>query len=214
MANTAAGTPNRTSSSVTGSNTGDTASYTFSNVAAGDLIQSAAFGYLGVQINQERVRRGSSANAAIKDSADYAGTIDYAEMEKLRSSIAIQGSNPPTYSGNQDGTFSGNGFQSAGVAEQGAAAAASTFTFTRATASFAGDPGTINASGSWTGKPKITADLFNTIIQGLKNQGAECVCNCNYCTCNCNYCTCNCNFSCTCNCNYSDVTTKNNIVYM
>ena len=207
MANTAAGTPNRTSSSVTGSNSGDTASYTFSNVAAGDLIQSAAFGYLGVQINQERVRRGSSANAAIKDSADYAGTIDYAEMEKLRSSIAIQGSNPPTYSGNQNGTFSGNGFQSAGVAQQGAAAAASTFTFTRATASFAGDPGTINASGSWTGKPKITADLFNTIIQGLKNQGAECVCNCNYCTCNCN-------FSCTCNCNYSDVTTKNNIVYM
>ena len=66
MANTAAGTPNNTSSSVTGSNTGDTASYTFSNVAAGDLIQSAAFGYLGVQINQERVRRGSSANAAIK----------------------------------------------------------------------------------------------------------------------------------------------------
>ena len=214
MANTAAGTPNRTSSSVTGSNSGDTVSYTFNNVAAGDLIQSAAFGYLGVQINQERVRRGSSANAAIKDSADYAGTIDYAEMEKLRSSIAIQGSNPPTYSGNQNGTFSGNGFQSAGVAEQGAAAAASTFTFTRATASFAGDPGTINASGSWTGKPKITADLFNTIIQGLKNQGAECVCNCNYCTCNCNYCTCNCNFSCTCNCNYSDVTTKNNIVYM
>ena len=207
MANTAAGTPNNTSSSVTGTNSGDTVSYTFSNVASGDLIQSAAFGYLGVQINQERVRRGSSANAAIKDSADYTGTIDYAEMEKLRSSVAIQGSNPPTYSGNQNGTFSGNGFQTAGVAEQGAAAAASTFTFTRATAAFAGDPGTISAGGSWTGKPKITAALFNTIIQGLKNQGAECVCNCNYCTCNCN-------FSCTCNCNYSDVTTKNNIVYM
>ena len=207
MANTAAGTPNNTSSSVTGTNSGDTVSYTFSNVASGDLIQSAAFGYLGVQINQDRVRRGSSANAAIKDSADYTGTIDYAEMEKLRSSVAIQGSNPPTYSGNQNGTFSGNGFQTAGVAEQGAAAAASTFTFTRATAAFAGDPGTISAGGSWTGKPKITAALFNTIIQGLKNQGAECVCNCNYCTCNCN-------FSCTCNCNYSDVTTKNNIVYM
>ena len=177
---------------VQGSNSSDTATYSFSNVASGDLIQSAAFGYLGVQINQERVRRSQSALATIKDSADYAGTIDYAEMEKLRSAVRVAGPVNPTYknTSNQD------------------------ITFTQATAAFAGDPGAISAAGSWTGKPKITAALFNTIIQGLKNQGAECVCNCNYCTCNCNYCTCNCNFSCTCNCNYSDVTTKNNIVYM
>ena len=177
---------------VQGTTGSDVVSYTFSNVATGQLMTDDVFKDLGVKINQERVRRGSTANAAIKDLADFTGTIQYAEMEKLRSSISLAGTVPPTYKDTANADF----------------------TFTRATAAFAGDPGVISAAGSWTGKPKITAALFNTIIQGLKNQGAECVCNCNYCTCNCNYCTCNCNFSCTCNCNYSDVTTKNNIVYM
>jgi hypothetical protein len=181
-----------TQTNVQGTVPGDTVSYVISNVSVGTIMTDDLFKDLGVKINQERVRRGSSANAAIKDLADFTGTIQYAEMEKLRTSLQVQGPVNPIYKlANNQNT------QSA-----------------RATSAFAGDPGSISAGGSWSGKPKITAALFNTIIQGLRNQGAECVCNCNYCTCNCNYCTCNCNFSCTCNCNYSDVTTKNNIVYM
>ena len=167
-------------------------SYTFSNVTTNTLITDDLFKNLGVLINQERVRRGRAADNTIKDLADFSGTIQYAELEKLRTALKVSSTNNPTYKNTSNNNF----------------------TFPEATAAFTGDPGVISAGGSWPGKPKITAALFNTIIQGLKNQGAECVCNCNYCTCNCNYCTCNCNFSCTCNCNYSDVTTKNNIVYM
>lgn len=60
----------------------------------------------------------------------------------------------------------------------------------------------------------IRATHINQTIDSIIASGQVCVCNCNYCTCNCNFCTCNCNFACTCNCNYSDVTTKENIVYM
>lgn len=60
----------------------------------------------------------------------------------------------------------------------------------------------------------IYASDVNKLVADVNSAGRACICNCNYCSCNCNYCTCNCNYSCTCNCNYSDVTTKENIVYM
>jgi hypothetical protein len=60
----------------------------------------------------------------------------------------------------------------------------------------------------------IYASDVNKLVADVNGAGRACICNCNYCSCNCNYCTCNCNYSCTCNCNYSDVTTKENIVYM
>lgn len=188
-------------SSVKGTTSSDVTTYTFSEVTTNTLMTDTLFRDLGVKINQERVRRGRAADATIKDEADYTGVINYAEMEKLRSALRTSGVTPPTYDGKADGSEINN-------------VALPTFTFTQAGAGFADDPGVISAAGSWTGKPKITAALFNSLIKGLKEQGAECVCNCNYCTCNCNYCTCNCNFSCTCNCNYSDITTKENIVYM
>jgi len=192
---------------VQGSNSSDAVSYTFTEKVVGDLMTDDTFRDLGVLINQERVRRGSSANAAIKDLADFTGVINYAEMEKLRSSLVVTGSNPPTYEGKADGSL---------ITFSSGTNTPPTFTFTQAGGGFTDNPGQIEASpqNEWAGYPKITAALFNSLIRGLKEQGAECVCNCNYCTCNCNYCTCNCNFSCTCNCNYSDVTTKNNIVYM
>jgi len=183
----------------------DKESYTFTEVTTNTLMTDTLFKNLGVKINEERVRRGKTADNSIKDLADYSGVINYAEMEKLRSALRVAGDNPPTYYGRADGKLINN----SGTAKTGYP-----LTFTRAGAGFSDDPGVISAEGSWTGKPKITAALFNDLIKGLKEQGNECVCNCNYCTCNCNYCTCNCNFSCTCNCNYSDVTTKNNIVYM
>jgi hypothetical protein len=180
-------------SDVQGTNSSDAVSYTFSEVTTNTLMTDTIFKNLGVKINEERVRRGSTANNDIKDEADFASTIQYAEMEKLRSSLVVTGSNPPTYEGKADGSL---------ITFSSGTNTPPTFTFTQAGSSFADNPGAISAAGTWTGKPKITAGLFNSLIKGLKEQGAECVCNCNYCTCNCNYCTCNCNYACTCNCNY------------
>ena len=190
-----------------GTNSSDVVTYTFSEVTTNTIMTDTIFKNLGVKINQERVRRGSTADNGIKDEADFTGTIQYAEMEKLRSALAIAGPTNTTYYGLADGSEINN---------TGKPVTDYPLTFARAGGGFTTNPGQIEASPQteWTGFPKITAALFNSLIKGLKEQGAECVCNCNYCTCNCNYCTCNCNFSCTCNCNYSDVTTKNNIVYM
>ena len=210
MANVASQIPNNVNINVV-NNAQLFGNYTFSNVTTDTLITDTLFRDLGLLINEERVRRGRGIEIEIDSLTDFGGTIQYAEMEKLRSALRTSSTNNPTYTGTLAGTNVGGATKKAGGTDLGTAP---TFTFPEATAAFAGDPGVISAAGSWPGKPKITAALFNTIIQGLKNQGAECVCNCNYCTCNCNYCTCNCNFSCTCNCNYSDVTTKNNIVYM
>jgi hypothetical protein len=192
---------------VSGSTGSNAVSYTFSNVSVGQLIDNSTFAALGVKINQERVRRGRGADATIKDAADYSGVVNYAELEKLRTAINVgPASGVPTFSGRSDGAL---------ITFSSGTNTAPTFTGgSTGNAAFPTNPGQISASGNWTGFPKITAALFNSIVAGLKSQGNECICNCNYCTCNCNYCTCNCNFACTCNCNYSDVTTKENIVYM
>ena len=195
-------------SNVVGSSqTSDAVSYTFSEVTTNTLMTDTIFKNLGVKINQERARRGKTADSGIDAENDFNGTIQYAEMEKLRSALAVAGPTNATYYGLANGGLLNN----TGTAKTGYP-----LTFAKAGSGFTTNPGTIEAGpqNEWTGYPKITAALFNSLIKGLKEQGAECVCNCNYCTCNCNYCTCNCNFSCTCNCNYSDVTTKNNIVYM
>jgi len=177
---------------VTGTIASNAVTISFSNVTTSTLITDTLFKDLGVKVNTERARRGRAADASIKDLADYTGVINYAELEKLRSAMLVSSVTNPTYKSPTN----------------------TNVTSPSAPAPMTSNPGVISAAGSWTGHPKITAALFNSLITGLKSQGNECTCNCNYCTCNCNYCTCNCNFSCTCNCNYSDVTTKENIVYM
>jgi hypothetical protein len=71
-----------------------------------------------------------------------------------------------------------------------------------------------NSGATFSSGTSITASSIKTLVDGVKNAGAVCLCNRNYCTCNCNYCTCNCNYACTCNCNYSDRRLKRNIKFL
>jgi len=180
-------------SNVVGTNSGDGVTYLIGDVDTNTVIDDAKWDDILSKINQERGRRG---HGTVADPGVTAGQIiDDADYNIIRDALYVDGPVPPSYEGYSDGSAVDN-------------ITMPTFTFTRA------GSGTSPTAPSASAGGNITASQINTLIDALQNQGAECVCNCNYCTCNCNYCTCNCNYACTCNCNYSDVTTKQNIVYM
>lgn len=167
-----------------GSNPGsDAVTYNLPYVSSSNTVDTAKFRAVEAAVNQERVRRGSTAAPVVQ--ARFTGLIEAADLNFLKSSVEVQGRplNPPGY---RDGD---NNF----------------VYFTQAsspTGDFFGvDPNVL-----------IYADDMNNMINKVVNAGQVCVCNCNYCTCNCNYCTCDCNYACTCQCNYSsDIRLKNSI---
>jgi hypothetical protein len=184
-------------SDVVGTNSGDGVTYLIGDVDTNTVIDDAKWDDILSKVNSERQRRG---HGTVADPGVTAGQlIDDADYNIIRDALYVDGPVPPSYEGNADGSA---------ISVSSGTNSPPTFSFTRAGSGTSPDAPTASQGGN------ITASQINTLIDALQNQGAECVCNCNYCTCNCNYCTCNCNYACTCNCNYSDVTTKQNIVYM
>lgn len=139
------------------------------------------------QINAERGRRGrSSMEAGLGTAINADAKINHEHFNTMRAGINI----------------SSNG------SDQAYATDNSTTITTYSAA------GGVQTSSAAVQNGVIYASDVNKLVADVNSAGRACICNCNYCSCNCNYCTCNCNYSCTCNCNYSDVTTKENIVYM
>ena len=155
-----------------------------STVSKTDSITKAAFDAAKTIINTERARRGRGAGTYTTVTTET--LINHTHFNQLRTAIQVS-------SVGSDQAYATN-----------ASVAVTTYPAAPAQSSFP----------SQTAGTTITAANINKLIADINNSNSACTCNCNYCSCNCNYCTCNCNYACTCNCNYSDVTTKNNIVYM
>jgi hypothetical protein len=155
------------------------------NVSAGDSISKTGMDSFRTKINAERTRRGQSTSTFTAITAGTT-TIAASHFNELKSAIQV----------------SGNGSDQAYATS--ASAAITTY----------GAPGAQSNMATQSAGNPVYASQINKLVKDINDAGSACTCNCNYCSCNCNYCTCNCNYSCTCNCNYSDVTTKENIVYM
>jgi len=163
-------------------------------VTTSDVISKAAFDATKTIIDTERARRGRGAGTY--SSVTTSTAIDNSHFNELRTAIQVSSDgSDEAYMGARADTTSATGQADPEIITYPAAPAQSNFP-------------------SQTGGSLITAANINKLVKDLNDSNSACTCNCNYCSCNCNYCTCNCNYSCTCNCNYSDVTTKENIVYM
>ena len=153
---------------VQGNNSGDEATYTIADVSVGDQIAAAKFTDIGTKVNQERVRRGSSATTF-----GFTGAINDSEIQALIN--AIEGPNPPSTSNNY---LDSNNDP---IAETNAPAY---------TSGIRDLTNPIKAS-----EINDIIDKLQAAGQVCTCNCNYCTCNCNYCTCNCNYaCTCNCNY--------------------
>jgi len=211
-------TQNGVMSSVYGTTTAKTVSYSIAEVASTDLMRESKLLDIAGKAVLERQRRGVFDRSV--PTGYFQGIIYGSRIQDIVTTIQVSGQdNEQAYNGAGQGTNSPWGYYQSG----------NTITYdnygnpiNNPVNSPVDDPTAVtfpkaaapSVGVSFSKGDQISAVNINTLIRTINAAGNVCTCNCNYCTCNCNYCTCNCNYGCTCNCNYSDERVKADVEYM
>ena len=153
-----------------GTNASNAVYYSIASVGNTDNITAAKFNEVATNINNERIRRGSSFTTLSRSTP-----INATDYNSMVNALNVAGPGA-TQAYNTSGTLNVTTYPQIGAPSL---------------------PATVSASVTITALHinNIITSLYNAGTQCTCNCN-YCTCNCNYCTCNCNYaCTCNCNYS-------------------